>query len=82
MSWKEISARWQAESPKFFKKVQNIGVSLMAAGGAATAAPVVPNLHVPELITTLGGYALTAGFAIGIVSKLTCADPTQLPNNK
>ena len=79
MSWSQISARWKAESPAFFKKLQNVGVSLIAAGGAATASPAIPNLHVPELITTIGGYALTAGFCIGLVSKLTVNDTTTLP---
>lgn len=82
MSWKEISARWQAESPKFFKKLQNLGVTLTATGVAATATPAIPSAHIPEIIAKFGGYAITAGLSIGIISKLTCADPTQLPDKK
>lgn len=79
MTWKEISARWSAESPKLFKKLQNLGVTLTATGVAATASPSIPNAHIPEIVTTLGGYAITAGLSIGIISKLTCTDPNQLP---
>lgn len=74
MTWKEISARWTAESPVFFKKVQNLGVTLTATGLAATATPAIPNAHIPGIVTTLGGYAITAGICIGIISKLTCQD--------
>lgn len=75
MTWKEVSSRWKAESPSFFKKLQNLGVTLTATGVAATATPAIPNAHIPEIVTTLGGYAITAGLCIGIISKLTCQDP-------
>lgn len=82
MSWKEINARWKAESPTFFKKVQRMGVTLTAAGVAATATPAIPNAHIPEIVTTLGGYAITAGLCISFISKLTVSDPdTQLPKS-
>ena len=80
MTWKEISTRWAAESPVFFKKIQNIGVTLTAAGVAATATPAIPSAHIPAIVITLGGYAITAGLCIGIISKLTIQDPPT--NNK
>lgn len=79
MKWSEISARWTAESPKFFKKVQNAGMTLTATGMAAIATPAIPNVHIPEIVGTLGGYAITAGVCIGIISKLTCVNPNELP---
>lgn len=74
MTWKEINSRWTAESPAFFKKIQNLGVTLTATGVAATAVPAIPSAHIPAIVTTLGGYAITAGICIGIVSRLTCKD--------
>lgn len=81
MKWSEISARWSAESPKFFKKMQNLGVTLTATGVAATATPAIATAHIPAIVGTLGGYAITAGVCIGLVSKLTCADPNAIPKS-
>lgn len=80
MKWSELSARWSSESPQLFKKFQNFGVTLTATGVAATAVPTIPNAHLPEIVTTLGGYAITAGLSISIISKLTCQDPAKLDN--
>jgi len=81
MRWSEISARWSAESPKFFKKLQNLGVTLTATGIAATATPAIASAHIPAIVTTLGGYAITAGLTLGIISKLTVQDTNQLPKS-
>lgn len=75
---KTLIQRWKLQSPTIFKKFTNFGVTLMSAGIAATASPTVPNLHIPPIVTTLGGYAITAGFCIGLISKLTVKDPTNL----
>jgi len=84
MTWKELSGRWQSESPKIFKKFQNIGVGLTSAGLAGVAIPSIPNVTFPPIISTISGYFIVAGFCIAGISKLTCADPSSLPpqNNK
>lgn len=83
MSWKELSARWKAESPVIFKRITNLGASMVVAGGAVITPQIaVPNFHVPEIMTKVAGYLVTFGFGIGIVSKITCKDPSQLPTKQ
>lgn len=78
--FKELSTRWKAESPSFFKKLRTFGVSLMAAGGSVVVPANVPGLHIPPFLTTIATYAITIGFTIGFVSQLTCkSTPDQTP---
>lgn len=69
-------ARFSADSPAFFKKLANFGISLIATGTAAMAVPKIPNVTLPSFIATVGSYAIISGVCIGLVSKLTCQDPT------
>lgn len=78
MTWKEINSRWTAESPAFFKKWQTRGVAITAFGIAATATPAIPGAHIPAIVTTVGGYAITAGLCIGFLSKLTVKDTNDI----
>lgn len=65
--------RVKAPTPKFFKKVRNIGMLLAAAGAALLAAPVT----LPAGIVALGGYLTTAGSVLTAVSQTT-VDEKQL----
>lgn len=82
MTWSEIQARWKAESPVLFKKLQNFGASLFTAGTAGLAIPIIPTVHFPPIIGTVSGYFIVSGFCIGVISKLTCKDTNVLPNQK
>lgn len=75
-----IWARWKSESPKLFIRFQNFGVGLVSAGTAGIAIPVIPKVNFPPIIGTISGYLIVAGFCIGIVSKLTCHDPSKIDN--
>lgn len=79
MTLKELKARWTAESPALFKKLQNFGVGLVSAGTAGIAIPVIPGVNFPPIISTVSGYLIVSGFCIGVVSKITCKDTNQLP---
>ncbi|MBN8823875.1 MULTISPECIES: hypothetical protein [unclassified Spirosoma] len=59
-----LSQRLTAPTPKFFKTLRTIGLTLAAVGGAVIAAPVAP------IIATIGGYLLTAGTVASAVSSL------------
>lgn len=74
-------ARWKSESPKLFVNIQKIGVSLFSAGLAGLAVPVIPKVKFPPIIETISGYCIVAGFCIGVISKLTCQDPSKLDSS-
>lgn len=64
---KEIKTRWDSETPKFWKKVQKIGVIAGAVGGVLIAAPVA----LPAALISAGGYLLLAGSLTATLSQLT-----------
>ena len=76
--------RIQSPTPKFFKKLQTIGLILVAASGAILAAPVV----LPAIIVTTAGYIAVAGSVMTAVSQVavendnnnTPKDVTQSPD--
>ena len=60
-----IMNRMQGNTPKFFKLLRNIGVTLAAVSGAVFAAPVA----LPDIITNIAGYLAVAGSVMGAVSQ-------------
>ncbi len=63
-----VIQRVKAPTPKFFKVLRTIGISLAAAGGAILASPVAG-------IATLGGYLIAGGGVLGAVSQTAVEDP-------
>lgn len=59
--------RWNAPTPKFWKKVQKIAVTLGAVAGVILTAPV----SVPAAVITVAGYVATAGTVAATLSQLT-----------
>ena len=62
-----IINRIQSPTPKFFKVLRTIGLTLAAIGGTILAAPVA----LPVVIVSIGGYIAVAGGVISAVSQLT-----------
>ena len=62
-----IMDRVKAPTPKFFKVLRTIGLSLAAAGGAVLAAPI----SLPAGVLALGGYLVTGGAVLTAVSQST-----------
>lgn len=62
--------RAKAPTPKFFKILRTIGLSIAAAGGAILAAPIA----LPAGIVALGGYLVTGGAVLSAVSQVTVED--------
>lgn len=65
-----IIERVKSPTPKFFRKLRNIGVALAAAGGAILAAPIA----LPAMVITIGGYLVTGGAVLTAVSQSTMED--------
>jgi hypothetical protein len=57
--------RAKAPTPKFFRVLRTIGLSLAAVGATILAAPVA----LPAVITTIGGYLVVAGGVASAVSQ-------------
>ena len=69
---KELSLkeRWFSSTPKFWKKVQSIGIGLTAVGTFIATAPIA----LPAALITAGSYAAFGGSLIAAMSQLTVDD--------
>ena len=52
-------------TPKFFKSVRNVGLTLAAVGAAVLAAPVA----LPAIVLHIGEYLTLAGTVAGVISQ-------------
>ena len=64
---KQIIERAIAPTPKFFKKLRNIGLILAAISTAIVTAPIV----LPAAVVTAAGYVAVASGVISAVSQIT-----------
>lgn len=62
-----IKERAKAPTPKFFKTLKIIGLTLAAASGVLLTAPV----SLPAIVTTIASYIATAGLVATAVSQVT-----------
>jgi hypothetical protein len=62
--------RFTSPTPKFHRIVRNIGLGLVAAGGAIVASPVV----LPTAIVSLASYLIVAGSVASAVAQSVTAD--------
>ena len=61
---KQIVERIQEPTPKFFKKIRNIGLMLTSISGVIATAPI----SLPAVLVTVAGYLAVAG---GIASAIS-----------
>jgi ABC-type xylose transport system permease subunit len=69
-----VKKRWDAKTPKFFKKIIKLGVGVGVVGGVIATLPV----SLPAAIVTLGGYMVATGTVTAAVAKLTVEDITEI----
>jgi len=67
-----VVQRLKAPTPKFFKVLRTIGISLAVAGGTVIASPIA----IPAIMVSVAGYVILAGSVITAVSQ------TAVENNK
>lgn len=65
-----LKQRWKAPTPKFWKKVQRLGIVMTALGTAFATAPVA----LPAAVITAGAYIAFGGGLIATMSQLTVED--------
>lgn len=62
--------RWKAPTPKFWKRVQKVAITLGAVAGVILTAPI----SLPATVITAAGYVATAGTVAATLSQLTVED--------
>lgn len=67
---KKILKRATAPTPKFFKFLRMLGLTLAAIGGSVLASPVV----LPAALVSVGGYLAVAGGVLTAASQLSVRD--------
>lgn len=68
-----ILDRAKAPTPKFFRVLRTVGLSLLAASAALLTAPVA----VPAVLVTVAGYLTVAGGVLAAVSQVTVEGSTE-----
>ena len=62
-----LKQRVQAPTPRFFKKIRNVGLALAAVSATILAAPVT----LPAVVVQAAGYLAVAGSVASAVSQTT-----------
>jgi hypothetical protein len=62
-----IAQRWSAPTPKFWKRVQKIAITIGAIAGVIVTAPIT----LPVAVVTVASYAITVGTVAATLSQLT-----------
>ena len=65
-----IKQRWAAPTPKFWKRVQKIAITIGAIAGVIVTAPIT----LPVAVVTVASYAITVGTVAATLSQLTVED--------
>ncbi len=65
-----IIERAQAPTPKFFRIMRTVGLTMLAVSGSILAAPVA----LPVGLVTVAGYLAVAGGVASAVSQVTVAE--------
>ena len=73
-----IKERVQAPTPPFFKKLRNIGLSMLAIGTSLMAAPVA----LPAILVKIAGYLALAGTAAAAVSQTATGNDSETEKAK
>lgn len=71
-----ITQRLKQPTPKFFKKVRNIGLALAAVSTALIASPVA----LPLVVIKIAGYLAVAGGVASAVSQATTGEAKSTEN--
>ena len=65
-----IVERAKAPTPKFFRILRTVGLTMLAISGSVLAAPVA----LPAAVVSVAGYLAVAGGVISAVSQITVKD--------
>ena len=68
-----IVERAKAPTPKFFRILRTVGLTMLAISSSVLAAPVA----LPAAVVSVAGYLAVAGGMISAVSQITVTDEMQ-----
>lgn len=71
-----LAERVKAPTPKFFKTLRNIGLTLAAVGGVLLTAPVA----LPITVIAIAGYVALAGGVITAISQTAVDSDSSQPD--
>lgn len=63
----DLIDRARAPTPRFFRILRNIGITVVGVGGALLASPVL----LPAILVQIAGYLTVAGTVITTVSQVS-----------
>lgn len=66
----KLTKRYKKKTPKFFRKLRNIGIALATAGGVIIAAPI----SLPAIVISIATYLTVAGTVATAVSQAVVSD--------
>lgn len=69
-----ILERYKKPTPKFFRILRNLGVSLATAGGTILTAPV----NISERLLTFATYLILIGTVVSAVSQAAVEDDSKI----
>ena len=72
-----LAERVASPTPKFFRKVRNIGLILAAVSGTILTAPVA----VPAIVIKVAGYMGLASMVASAVSQTAVCEEPEVPDN-
>ncbi len=65
-----IIERFKAPTPDFFKRLRNIGLSLVATGTVLVSTPII----IPASLVTFGSYLIVAGSVASAIAQSVVSD--------
>lgn len=69
--FKQIKERWNSETPKFFKGVRKVAITIGVSATSVWLANSTMSLGLPEIILDVCKYSIAACAAMGFTSQLT-----------
>ena len=66
----KLTKRYTKKTPKFFRKLRNIGIALATAAGVIIAAPIA----LPTIVISIATYLAVAGTVATAVSQAVVSD--------
>ena len=69
----EIIDRMKAPTPKFFKILRNIGLTMVGIAATVFASPIA----LPVVVVQVAGYVAVAGGVLGVISQAAKKDKAE-----